>query len=171
VAGLLLLLLVAISLTAPQRHVGKAKYHITIATLLIGIVSVANATELALLINNLVHPSAGVHGKSLLYGAFAIFLTNIIVFGLWFWEIDSPGLSGRHKMSDAQFQFPNSDNDQNWRPQFFDYLYVSITNSTAFSPTDTMPLTHATKALMSAQALIALLTVVLVTARAVNILG
>jgi uncharacterized membrane protein len=169
VAGLLLLLLVAVAFTAPQRHTGKAASHITAATLLIGIVSVANAFELGLLIDALIHPNGNIHGTNLLYGAFAIFLTNIIVFGLWYWEIDSPGLSGRHKRSDDQFLF--STNKPGWRPQFFDYLYLSITNSTAFSPTDTMPQTHAVKALMSAQALIAILTVVLVTARAVNILG
>jgi uncharacterized membrane protein len=123
-----------------------------------------------MLINALIHGSSGLPGKSLLAGAFAIFITNIIVFGLWYWELDSPGLSGRHKASADHFQFPNRPNSS-WRPLFFDYLYVSLTNSTAFSPTDTMPLTHAAKALMSAQALIALLTVVLVTARAVNILG
>jgi hypothetical protein len=60
---------------------------------------------------------------------------------------------------------------EGWEPTFSDYLYVSITNASAFSPTDTMPLTHLVKYIMSAQALISLLTVVLVTARAVNILG
>jgi uncharacterized membrane protein len=167
VASLLLLLVIAVAFTAPKRHIGKAASNITFATLLIGLVSAANAGELALLINALIHDST-VPGKSLLSGAFAIFLTNIIVFGLWYWELDSPGLSGRHKKADDHFQFPQS---SPWRPQFFDYLYVSLTNSTAFSPTDTLPLTHVAKALMSAQALIALLTVVLVTARAVNIIG
>jgi uncharacterized membrane protein len=169
VASLLMLLVFGVAFTAPRRHLGKAASHITIATLLIAIVSLANAGELALLIRALIHGSE-IPGKSLLGGAFAIFLTNIIVFGLWYWELDSPGLSGRHKRTDSQFQFPQSGRST-WRPWFLDYLYLSLTNSTAFSPTDTMPLTHAAKALMSAQALIALLTVVLVTARAVNILG
>jgi uncharacterized membrane protein len=137
--------------------------------LIIAIVSLANAGELTLLVNALLHNST-IAGKSLLSGALAIFLTNIIVFGLWYWELDSPGLSGRRKRSADDFKFPQSPS-QHWNPLFFDYLYLSITNSTAFSPTDTMPLTHAAKLLMSAQALIALITVVLVTARAVNILG
>jgi uncharacterized membrane protein len=169
VAGLLVLLIVATAFTAPKRHLGKAAPHITISTLLIGLVSLANAGELALLTHALIHDSQ-IPGKSLLSGAFAIFLTNIIVFGLWYWELDGPGLSGRHTLADDQFQFPQS-SKPSWRPAFFDYLYVSLTNSTAFSPTDTVPLTHFAKGLMSAQALIALLTVVLVTARAVNILG
>ena len=169
VVTLLLLLILAVAFTAPRRHIGKARSHLTIATLLIGTVSLANAGELAILINTLIHGS-DIPGKSLLSGAFAIFITNIIVFGLWYWELDSPGLSGRHKKPDEHFQFPQGGRPS-WRPEFFDYLYVSLTNSTAFSPTDSMPLTHSAKALMSAQALIALLTVVLVTARAVNILG
>jgi uncharacterized membrane protein len=168
VAVMLLLLIFAISFTAPRRHIGNPKSHVTIATTLIAIVSIANAGELALLVNALLHNS-DIPGKSLLSGAFAIFLTNIIVFGLWFWELDSPGLSGRHKKDARNFLFPQS--DKGWNPLFLDYLYVSITNSTAFSPTDTMPLTHPAKLLMSGQALISLITVVLVTARAVNILG
>jgi uncharacterized membrane protein len=169
VAGLLMLLIVATAFTAPKRHLGKAKSHLTLSTLLIGLVSLANAAELALLINALLH-NTQIGGRSLLSGAFAIFLTNIIVFGLWYWELDGPGLSGRHTRSDEQFQFPQTAKPS-WRPAFFDYLYVSLTNSTAFSPTDTLPLTHFAKGLMSVQALIALITVVLVTARAVNILG
>ncbi len=168
VASLLLILTLAIAFTAPRRHIGKGGLHTPIATLLIAIVSIANAFELGLLTNALI-TNSGIPGRTLLSGALAIFLTNIIVFGLWYWELDSPGLSGKRRRSD-DFQFPQS-NDPNWQPLFFDYLYVSLTNSTAFSPTDTMPLTHIAKALMSAQAFISLLTVVLVTARAVNILG
>jgi uncharacterized membrane protein len=170
VAALLTLLVIAVAFTAPRRHVRNAGTHVTIATLLIGLVSLANAGELALLTKALIHGSS-IPGKTLLSGALAIFLTNIIVFALWYWELDSPGLTGRRRRSQDDFQFPQQAGNSGWRPTFFDYLYVSITNSTAFSPTDTMPLTHFAKSLMSTQALIALLTVVLVTARAVNILG
>ncbi len=170
VSGLLLLLLLTTAFTAPRRHIGKGTSHVTISVLLITLITLANAGELVLLINALLHNSE-IPGKSLLSGALAIFLTNIIVFGLLYWELDSPGLSGRRKRSTDDFQFPQEQQNSEWRPLFFDYLFVSITNSTAFSPTDTMPLTHLAKALMSAQSLIALITVVLVTARAVNILG
>jgi uncharacterized membrane protein len=130
---------------------------------------------MSLVANDLIH-GASVDGKHLIFSAFAIFVTNIIIFSIWYWEIDSPGLTGVHKHDAApKFQFPqmeiNLPETKNWEPTFFDYLYVSLTNSTAFSPTDAMPLTHSVKALMSIQALISLLTVVLVTARAVNILG
>lgn len=170
VAGLLALLVISIGFTAPRRHIMQSGTHVTLATLLIALVSLANAGELALLTKALIHGTT-LPGKGLLSGALAIFLTNIIVFGLWYWELDSPGLTGRRNRRHDDFQFPQPAGKPDWRPTFFDYLYLSLTNSTAFSPTDTMPLTHSAKALMSMQALIALLTVVLVTARAVNILG
>jgi uncharacterized membrane protein len=170
VAVLELLLVLGIGLTAPRRHTVAEKANKTISILLIGIISAANAGALALLIRALVQGSQ-LPGRTLLSGAFAIFLTNVIMFGLWYWEMDSPGLSGHHKGDKVYFQFPQQQKTGPWKPTFFDYLYTSLTNSTAFSPTDTMPLTHAAKALMGFQALIALLTVVLVTARAVNILG
>jgi hypothetical protein len=172
VAGLELLLVFGVGFTAPRRHTGAEIPHRTISVLLIGLVSLANAGQLGLLIKALINGSV-LPGKSLLTGTLAIFLTNIIMFGLWFWELGSPGLSGRHRSdSDDHFLFPqNQIKTPHWRPSFTDYLYTSLTNSTAFSPTDTMPLTHSAKILMSTQALISLLTVVLVTARAVNILG
>jgi uncharacterized membrane protein len=171
VSALLLCLVVAVAFTAPRRHIGRGKPHVTLSILIIALVSIANAGELALLTKALITVGSQIPGKSLLSGALAIFLTNIIVFGLWYWELDSPGLSGHRKRTADDFQFPQEQDNSRWCPQFFDYLYLSLTNSTAFSPTDTMPLTHLAKGLMSIQALIALLTVVLVTARAVNILG
>jgi uncharacterized membrane protein len=171
VASLLTLLVIAIAFTAPRRHIGKSGTHVTLATSLVALVSLANAAELALLTKALINGTA-LPGRSLLSGALAIFLTNIIVFGLWYWELDSPGLTGRHHHREkSNFQFAQQEGRSTWEPTFFDYLYLSLTNSTAFSPTDTLPLTHFAKGLMSVQALIALLTVVLVTARAVNILG
>jgi uncharacterized membrane protein len=171
VAALELLLVFGITYTGPRRHKESAQTHFTISVLLIGLVSVANAVELGLLTRALIE-GANLPGKSLLSGAAAIFLTNIIMFGLWYWELGSPGLSGRHRGDHKHFLFPqNQQKEGSWQPHFTDYLYVSLTNGTAFSPTDTMPLTHTAKALMSIQALVSLLTVVLVTARAVNILG
>jgi uncharacterized membrane protein len=172
VAGLELLLVFGIWFTAPRRHRGAEVPHRTISILLIGLISLANAGQLALLIQALIN-GADLPGKSLLTGALAIFITNMIMFGLWYWELGSPGLSGRHsEEKDAHFLFPQKQLDEkSWVPSFFDFLFLSLTNSTAFSPTDTLPLTHMAKLLMSIQALISLLTVVLVTARAVNILG
>lgn len=175
VAIIELILIGCIGVTAPKRHLSFKNFNRSIATLLIAVVSLANVSSLILVINGLLNGS-DVPGKSLVAAAFAIFITNIIAFGLWYWELDSPGLTGLRNHKDSpKFQFPNMQDEivriEKWEPTFFDYLYVSITNASAFSPTDTMPLTHLAKAIMSTQALISLLTVVLVTARAVNILG
>ena len=167
------LLVFIVTITAPLRHSRTPALHKLISLMLIGIISFANATQLILITNALLHGS-GVHGKDLLISAAAIFITNIIMFSLWYWELDSPGLSGQHnpnKQDDFLFTQQTNPKYKNWQPAYADYLYLSVTNSTAFSPTDTLPLTHSAKLLMSAQALISLLTIVLVTARAVNILG
>lgn len=170
-----LVLVASIGITAPKRHISFKGFNRTIAILLIAVVSFANLSSLILVINGLLNGSQ-VPGKQLVIAAFSIFITNIIVFSLWYWEIDSPGLTGIKKHdSEPKFDFPQMESKvksyENWEPTYFDYLYVSITNASAFSPTDSLPLTHAVKAIMSIQALISLLTVVLVTARAVNILG
>jgi hypothetical protein len=106
----------------------------------------------------------------------AIYLTNIIAFGIWYWELDRGGPFARADATTPypDFLFPQmSDPDRapaHWEPRFFDYLYVSFTNVVAFSPTDTMPLSRWAKALMSAQSIVALSTISLVIARAVNVL-
>lgn len=107
----------------------------------------------------------------------AIYITTVIVFGIWYWEIDRGGPFARREGSRPypDFMFPQMTERElappNWRPLFFDYLYVSITNVVAFSPTDTMPMTRRAKAMMTAQALISFTTLALVIARAVNVLG
>lgn len=139
---------------------------------LIALVTLTNISSLLLVINALVSGSS-LNSRSLIYAALAIFLTNIILFGLWYWELDSPGLSGVRPTANRHFWFTQDANPaarpDHWRPSFFDYLYLSTTNGTAFSPTDTLPLTHSAKALMGVQALVSLLTLALVAARAVNI--
>jgi hypothetical protein len=115
-------------------------------------------------------------GRALILTAINIFLTNIIVFGLLYWEFDAGGPVKRHQSSirERDFSFPQMQNPElaplNWMPNFIDYLYVSATNATAFSPTDTLPLTRSAKMFMLAQSLISLTTVALVASRAVNIL-
>jgi uncharacterized membrane protein len=107
----------------------------------------------------------------------AIWATNVIVFALWYWEFDRGGPLARaqatHPYPDFQFaqmQSPDLSHHE-WEPGFFDYLYLSFTNATAFSPTDTLPLSRWAKMAMLTQSSISLVTVVLVVARAVNILG
>jgi hypothetical protein len=107
----------------------------------------------------------------------AIFVTNIIVFGIWYWELDRGGPFARQTGARPypDFMFPQMGNPNvakpDWRPTFVDYLYVSMTNVMAFSPTDTMPLARWAKMAMAVQAMVALSTAGLVIARAVNVLG
>jgi hypothetical protein len=117
--------------------------------------------------------------KVLLGGGAAIFVTNVIAFGIWYWELDRGGPFARLAVERPypDFLFPQMDPDTaklvkpGWRPTFFDYLYVSFTNVVAFSPTDTMPLSRWAKAMMTVQSLVSMSTLALVIARAVNVLA
>ena len=106
-----------------------------------------------------------------------LWATNVLLFAVWYWEMDRGGPVARYLDRDVfpDFQFPQMENPKlappGWRPGFLDYLYTSLTNATAFSPTDTMPLTQTAKVVMGVQGVAALLTVGLVVARAVNILS
>jgi hypothetical protein len=106
----------------------------------------------------------------------AIFVTNVIAFGIWYWELDRGGPFARREVEKPypDFLFPQMSDPTNskpdWRPMFVDYLYVSFTNVVAFSPTDTMPLSRWAKLMMTVQSLVAMSTLALVIARAVNVL-
>jgi hypothetical protein len=105
-----------------------------------------------------------------------IWLTSLLIFALWYWEMDRGGPGKRAAGHDQppDFLFPQMSDDRieplEWRPKFIDYLYVSLTNNTAFSPTDTMPLTPMAKSVMGIQAIASLVTIGLIVSRAVNIL-
>jgi uncharacterized membrane protein len=138
-------------------------------------VSAANIFSLAELTHFLLRHSTP-NGRELIVSGVLIWLTNFLIFGLWYWEIDRGGPGKRAAGHDLapDFLFPQMTDDRiepiAWRPMFFDYLYTSLTNNTAFSPTDTMPLTHKAKAVMGVQATVSLLTIGLIVSRAVNIL-
>lgn len=118
-------------------------------------------------------------GMVLVKAALLIWVTNVVAFAVWYWEIDRGGPFARmpeheHEEERADLLFPQMTVDlpgwQGWLPGFTDYLFVAFTAATAFSPTDTMPLTARTKALMSVQSGISLLTIAIIAARAVNVL-
>ncbi len=142
---------------------------------LIALITVANMVSLLELIHVLLYGSnAG--GRPLVYASVPIWLTNVIVFGLWYWELDRGGPATRqqtrHRQPDFLFpQMSTPGSAPGWTPTFVDYLYTSFTNATAFSPTDTMPLTVWAKLLFMAQSLASLVTVAVVISRAVNILS
>jgi hypothetical protein len=164
-----------IGFTANSRLSVKRNTHHILTTGLLALISIANVTSLVLVLQSLVVNHVTVTGTELLTSAVAIFMTNIIVFALWYWEIDSPGLSGvRWSKHEKDFQFTQQDmsNDfPNWQPTFVDYLFVSVTNAINFAPSDAKPLTHMAKLLMGSQALVSIFTLALVIARSVNILG
>jgi uncharacterized membrane protein len=112
----------------------------------------------------------------LLLSGGSIWMANIVIFSLWFWELDrgGPGARAEARKSVPDFLFPQMASpeygEKDWHPKYFDYFYVSVTNASAFSPTDTAPLSRWAKLLMLVQSLTSLITVGLVIARAVNIL-
>jgi uncharacterized membrane protein len=119
-----------------------------------------------------------VSGRQLLFSGGAALFANAIAFGLVFWELDCGGPVARALASTPRkpdFQFPQDENPQlardGWTPRLWDYFYVSLTNGIAFSPTDAMPLTRPAKALMAAESILSAVTVLLIAARAVNILS
>lgn len=164
-----------IGFTIDQRSARQRALHHVVALSLLGLISFANITSLCLVLINLVSDQLNVSGFQLLASAVAIFMTNIIVFALWYWEIDSPGLTRRRwSQSDKDFQFIQQDMKHefpDWQPSFVDYLYLSLTNAINFAPADARPLTHAAKGLMGLQALVSVFTLALLIARSVSILG
>lgn len=103
-----------------------------------------------------------------------IWMINVVVMALWYWELDRGGASSRARnvRDHFDFLFPQMANPDfahaDWEPRFLDYFYTSFTNATAFSPTDVLPLTRWAKVLMMLQSMVSLSTVALVIARAVN---
>ncbi|MFI4990576.1 MAG: hypothetical protein ACHQHO_06645 [Solirubrobacterales bacterium] len=146
-----------------------------IALSLTAFVSAANIFSLGALTHYLLHHHVS-DGRSLIVAGVLIWLTNLLIFALWYWEMDRGGPGKRAAGNDGQpdFLFPQMTDDRieprDWRPKFVDYLYVSLTNNTAFSPTDTMPLTPMAKCIMGVQSVVSLLTIGLIVSRAVNIL-
>ena len=165
----------AVLVTRTQRQGPESRNVRALAIALIALINVANLVSLGYLVHALVarHP---VGGRTLIFASVPVWLTNIIVFALWYWELDRGGPAARvHATHGApDFLFPQMDSRgstrPDWSPTFLDYLYTSFTNVTAFSPTDTMPLSAWAKVLMMVQSLASLLTVGLVISRAVNIL-
>jgi hypothetical protein len=145
---------------------------------LLVIINLTNIASVTFLVQELLKPGK-LHatGRILIYSAISIWVTNVIVFALWFWEFDRGGPLVRSTAAEEfpDFQFPQMENPRfappNWRPHFLDYLYVSLTNAAAFSPTDAMPLSKRAKVAMGVGSIVSLVTVVVVASRAVNILS
>jgi uncharacterized membrane protein len=170
------LALLGLVASSPHPRMRHSPLRRQIAIVLIAIVSAANTASLVLLVHYLLQGGHS-NGRALIGSGIVLWVTNVLLFALWFWEIDRGGPLARATQTQTtpdflfvQMTLPDHA-PPDWEPGLTDYLYTSFTNATAFSPTDTMPLTHRAKWLMSAQALTALLTIGLVVARAVNILS
>ncbi len=188
IPALELVLLVALIAANPFRFTRQTKLSRIASLALAALVVLSNLVTLALLVADLVS-SQSEDGGSLLIAALQVWATNVIAFALLYWELDRGGpvsrtQTDRAAMPLADLRFTQdetqdcvtevsagSSEKSDWIPTFVDYLYVSTTNSSAFSPTDTMPLTSRAKILMGIQATAALITSLLVIARAVGSLG
>jgi uncharacterized membrane protein len=179
--GLAVLLLVVLVLSLRNmRFDAPHRVLRTLGIVLIAILSFANGLSAARLIVDILRGEGlgnKQHPAELLLVGGAIWLTNVILFGIWYWGADRGGavqrMLGTHERPD--FLFPQMQLEErwarDWEPEFVDYFYLSFTNATAFSPTDVMPLARWAKLTMMVQAAISIMLVVLVVARAVNILG
>jgi uncharacterized membrane protein len=175
--GLGALLLVVLVIANPLRMNRESRVLRVLGIALASTVGIATAWSVVSLVLGLIDGRFGNNAPALLSTGGAIFLTNVITFALLFWEFDRGGpaarAAGRNDHPDflfAQMQVPEMA-DPEWEPIFVDYLYLAFTNSTAFSPTDTLPLSRWAKTAMLFQSLVSLVTVALVVARAVNVLG
>ena len=187
VPGLELLLFIPLVLANPRRMSKQNRVLRRLSIGLVLLIALSNTTALVLLIRSLVAGDAEAGGQ-LLAAAGQVWLTNVLVFALAYWELDRGGpvtrfRVARPRLPNADFRFPqDEDHDaisevaqrssakSGWAPGFIDYLYVSVTNSSAFSPTDTMPLSPRAKMLMALESVSALMLSVLVIARGVSLL-
>ena len=172
-----LLLLIALSFTTPRARTFKSRIRRLNVFLLIVISSAGNAYSLWKITHLLLSGSHISNGRALILASINIFLTNIILFGLWYWEMDGGGPGERQRIAkyEQDFLFPQHHNEDykhpDWKPTFIDYVYVSATNAMTFGPADTKPLSRRAKMLMLLQSTISLVVVALVAARAVGILN
>ncbi|MBV9606401.1 MAG: hypothetical protein JO027_14890 [Solirubrobacterales bacterium] len=169
-------LLVGLVLASPHPSVRHSRLRRHVAIGMIGLVSAANMVSLVRLCHHLL-VGGKENGHALILSGIVLWCTNVLLFALWYWEVDRGGPVARacDEGGFPDFMFVQMDKTQfappGWRPQLVDYLYLSFTNATAFSPTDTMPLTPIAKWLMTGQSVASLVTVALVVSRAVNILS
>jgi uncharacterized membrane protein len=168
-------LLIGLSLASPKELEREHTRRRALALGLIALASAGNVFSLYELTHFLLHHTVN-KGRELIISGMLIWLTNFAIFALWYWELDRGGPGKRAAGHDGapDFLFPQMSDDRieplDWRPRFIDYLYVSLTNATAFSPTDTMPLSPMAKSVMGVQSVVSLVTLGLIISRAVNIL-
>jgi uncharacterized membrane protein len=172
--GIEFVALVVLIAAHPERMSRRTPIQRIASQILLALIAATNAISVVLLIREITS-GGDIRATELLLGGGEIWFTNTIVFALWYWEYDRGGPASRaqglEETPDLLFpQMTDHTLGRDWEPIFIDYLFVSYTNSTAFSPTDTMPLSRWVKVLFMTQSAISLITVALIAARAVNIL-
>lgn len=181
---LVTVILAPLMIISPRRHSESRRQRLmSIAT--VALLNAFNVGTLAtLLIQQLSqHHRKPISGEEMLLAAVEIWLTNIIVYSLWFWEIDGRGPDARihadfdERPARADFLFPQMALDPetrerlDWRPNFIDYVFLAFANATAFSPADTFPLTPFAKVLMMAESLTSLVTIAIIASRALSLIS
>jgi uncharacterized membrane protein len=168
------LILIGLLLAVPLAELSPGRVR-NAGVALLGLLAASDAIGVGVLIVALASSSAAsLSAGDLLAHGTVVWLSNIITFGLLFWQLDEggPRLRAERGRRDPDFEFPqDAVRRAGWSPRLSDYLYVSFTNAIAVSPTDTMPLTRRAKGLMAVESLISYAVVILVVARAVNVLG
>jgi hypothetical protein len=174
-------LLAPLVLSVPRARIlatatGRVPIDRRLASLaVIALITAANWAAIVLLVHFLVS-GAHTQGRELLRAGIHMWCMNVLVFALWFWQFDGGGPLVRRaeQHPQADFLFPQQTlpvDEGVWQPVFVDYLYLAYTNATAFSPTDTLPLSRWAKVLMIVESAASLLLAIMVVARAVNILN
>jgi uncharacterized membrane protein len=174
--GLSVILLIGVAIVNPRQIEQRHKPLRGVILVLVAALSIGNAISGAQLVIDLVNGEGISDAGTLLRTGGAIWLTNVIVFSLWYWLFDRGGPYARAQQEDPfpAFLFPQMQEGTparpGWTPEYVDYLYLAFTNALAFSPTDVMPLKHWAKLTMLLQSLVSLMIAILVIARAVNVL-
>lgn len=174
IIGIEALLLVALAVVTSDGYHRVSRKRRTVALSLIAVVAVINIFSLIFLMRALLFSHlTTLSGAQLLMNGFVIYITNIFMFALWYWEVDGGGPDRRTVGERARdFLFPQMIHQHiapvSWLPGFLDYVYLSTTNVTNFASADTVPVSHRAKLLMMLQALTSVIIVVLVIARAIG---
>lgn len=170
-------LVLCVDLWLGARRLGFAATRAA-SLVLLGVIVLGNLVGVVVLVGALVTTkSDDLGGVQLLVTTAAIWATNVVVFGLCYWDLDDGGPfeRERHERKTPDFRFAQDETPEvarpGWHPRVWDYIFVALTSATAFSPTDTMPLTLKAKLLVGVEEVVSLVLIVLVTARAVSVLG
>jgi hypothetical protein len=168
--------LLAVAIRPASPVLKQAERVVTLA--FVAFAAIANLTVLRMLIDGILHNAQAVSGIQLLASSVAVWIGNVVTFSVLYWQMDRGGPTGRERAAPvrsdwvfAQEQLEGDSVGPQWKPEFVDYLFLGFSTATAFSTTDTLPITRRAKLAMMAESAISLLIMVVVAARAINVLA